>query len=515
MARLRTVCVLAFAIALPTIFASAASAASVTPTVVAGNPNCATLNADNANFPSITSNFGFKIENGGQNAVPNGVYQLTDADGELTGGAPSDTGNTVTISNSNGTVFDWASTLTMDAVIVKGGDAGNVYVYSPEAASDAGLLSPTKNGGTPALSHVEFCYDYPGLDVTKTANTSFKRTWTWDIDKSGDQTSGGPLSPGQAFNVNYDVVVSALSADTDHAVAGTITVTNPSPTPTQVSSVTDQLSDGTNVAVTGCVPALGATLNQNQSMVCSYQQSGLDGTETTNTATALNANGAILGAGGASLDWSTPTDITDECIDVSDDKAGTLGTVCAPADLTGGQKTFQYTLDASNGGACGEYTNTASFITNDTDTTGQDSHTVNTTCAPPPITTQQNEPEPQVQEQPQPQGQQEVLGDRVTPGSARLGARTGCQGRPFTVRVKGRSISSVVFSIDGKRVKTVRAAGSNTTFTLKVDPRKFKPGSHKVVARVSFDPASGTPARSLATRFSRCVRAAQAPSFTG
>ncbi len=108
-----------------------------------------------------------------------------------------------------------------------------------------------------------------------------------------------------------------------------------------------------------------------------------------------------------------------------------------------------------------------------------------------------------------------IAGERVTPGSARLGGRTGCQARPFTVRVKGKQIVRVEFSVDGKKKKTVLAADSAGRWTYKVDPRKYKAGRHKLVARTVFDPESGTAAKKLTLKFSRCVRAAQAPAFTG
>ncbi len=108
-----------------------------------------------------------------------------------------------------------------------------------------------------------------------------------------------------------------------------------------------------------------------------------------------------------------------------------------------------------------------------------------------------------------------IAGERVTPGSARLGGRTGCQARPFTVRVKGKSILRVEFSVDGKKKKTVLAADKAGRWTYKVDPRKYKAGRHKLVARTVFNPDSGTRAKNLTLKFSRCVRAAQAPAFTG
>lgn len=46
------------------------------------------------------------------------------------------------------------------AVIVKGGDAANVYVYDPQQNSDSGLASPPNASGKPAgLSNLTFCWN--------------------------------------------------------------------------------------------------------------------------------------------------------------------------------------------------------------------------------------------------------------------------------------------------------------------------------------------------------------------
>lgn len=130
----------------------------VQPSLVSGNPNCADLNADNATYPGITQSWGFKVEPG----APNGTFPLDESDGgELTGGAPSDPSNSITISNSDDETFDWTATLGIDAVIVKAGPAGSsVYVYVPEDKADGGLHAPEQdNGSARDISHVEFCFD--------------------------------------------------------------------------------------------------------------------------------------------------------------------------------------------------------------------------------------------------------------------------------------------------------------------------------------------------------------------
>ena len=77
-------------------------------------------------------------------------------------------GQTITILNSNGTYFDWLATNSVGAVIVKGGNAANVFYYDPQAFSDQGLYSPVNASGKQAeVSHVTFCWnpdpdDYEG-----------------------------------------------------------------------------------------------------------------------------------------------------------------------------------------------------------------------------------------------------------------------------------------------------------------------------------------------------------------
>jgi hypothetical protein len=117
-------------------------------------------------------------------------------------------------------------------------------------------------------------------------------------------------------------------------------------------------------------------------------------------------------------------------------------------------------------------------------------------------------------EQVTPPGEQEVLGETVEPGTARIAGASGCQRKPFKISVRGRNISKVAFSIDGKRVKKVRSSGNGRVYSITINPNKFKPGAHRVKAKVTFTAASNTPSKTLRARFARCVRQV-APTFTG
>jgi hypothetical protein len=141
-------------------------------------------------------------------------------------------------------------------------------------------------------------------------------------------------------------------------------------------------------------------LGPDDSLVCTYETDLPDAQNRENTATATQQNydydkvgvgtpnGTTYYEGEANVDF-VDADITkvDECIDVWDDN-GTpldesddvyLGKVCAdddPADMV-----FEYSIEIGpyDEAFCEEtfdFVNTASFVTNDTDATGEDNHTV-------------------------------------------------------------------------------------------------------------------------------------------
>jgi hypothetical protein len=296
----------------------------------------------------------------------------------------------VVITDASETGFDWTSNIGVDAVFVKSGATGhNLYVYdffggsNTESMGDTDLIPPGGN----AISHIAFCYDLE-LQVSKTANPSFDRAWTWTIDKSADQDTL-LLADGELFTVNYEVTVSALSADDNHAVAGNITIHNPTATAATVSSVTDVITPGDIAATVTCPSATPFAVAAGATVICTYTASGLVGTETLNTATVTTTSGPEGGSGTAAINWGSATITeTDECVDVTDDNLGspgTLGTVCAgDAD-----KTFNYSLtfgkhaDADVMLECGEnqHVNIATSVTNDTSTTDTDTWTVNATVA--------------------------------------------------------------------------------------------------------------------------------------
>jgi hypothetical protein len=100
-------------------------------------------------------------------------------------------------------------------------------------------------------------------------------------------------------------------------------------------------------------------------------------------------------------------------------------------------------------------------------------------------------------------------------GKARISGKTGCVTQNFNVTVTGREIHRVTFTLDGKRIKTLRKPNVGRTYQIAVRPGLLRRGTHRITARTTFTAASGTPPRSLRVVFQRCARAASAPQFTG
>jgi len=219
------------------------------------------------------------------------------------------------------------------------------------------------------------------LKLNKESIGLYDTTWIWEITKAADlPTQDQPnliLSPGQVFPVNYTVTVDATSTDV-WTVAGKIVISNYSGESIQIIELTDVLGNGTSVEVicTGEDTAWTNPLPDTWTNNCKYTASGTGPRPTTNTVTMKYENSA----GSQTLIFTeeninyTLGNETDECINVTDDKFGSLGTVCAGA----APKTFSYSLPVGPYDVCGEYQfiNTASFVTNDTGASGKDSWTV-------------------------------------------------------------------------------------------------------------------------------------------
>jgi hypothetical protein len=340
------------------------SGANITPKLILGNPDCSDPNITGGPYREL------KIDN--VNGPFDGTY--TSDDGLLT----------VTISDSTSQSFKWSSNIGVDAVIVKGGPAGDAYVYDPpkELTGDSALHPPVdpNNGQFYGISHVSFCYDLE-LKVEKTANTSFKRTYTWNIDKTADKDKV-TLPIGGTSPVNYSVKVWQTSTDSDWKVDGTIKVT--APIAATVTSVTDVIDPSTGVTdkIVNCPGTFPIDLNAGESLTCTYSAKLDNATERMNTATAISGtNGVKDGTGQAKVDFTKATvNEIDEQINVKDSLVSTLNETVNAADAPkDAPKTINYTGTVGPYQQCGkppDVSNTATFTTNDTKTTGNDTWNV-------------------------------------------------------------------------------------------------------------------------------------------
>ncbi len=268
------------------------------------------------------------------------------------------------------------------------GDSGSVsYDKTFECDSDEGAhgntATITETGQSDSASVTVNCYV---LQVSKDADTSFDRTYAWTIDKTGDQTSLN-LAPGQTYQVNYSVTVDNTGyTDSNWDVAGTITVHNPATVAATINSVTDVISPAISGNV-DCGVSFPYDLSAGGTLNCAYSSELPDASSRTNSATVVlqnydyghdlsaTADGTINFTGGAAVDFSgAAINEIDECIDVSDTYAKTLGEVCvgdAPKTYTYSRQVGPYTAES-----CGipqQVDNTADFVTNDTGATGDDS----------------------------------------------------------------------------------------------------------------------------------------------
>jgi len=375
------------------IVAPAAGAAHVEPTVYDSqdhndpffhNPSCADVAANVGAGPWIE----FKVNSGATNGVK--------SDGTLS----------VTISNAAANGFTWQSNIDVDAVIVKAGDAANVYVYDPEESGPDAVETPGKQ----SVSHYTFCYDLEGeisIDKTPDAGTvnqgdamSFTIVVTaggdadsenvtvtddlpngfdWSItsqtgsacvlDASDDLTCTiGTMTSGSTYSVT-------VSADTDEAECATYNNT------ADVESDNDEDSDDGAVTVENCItptPSIeiektpdGGSVAQGGTMSFTIEVTAAGGVDSTDVSVSDDLpNG---------FDWSITSQTATACaLDASDDLTCTIGT------MTSGS-TYSVTVSASTAGkACQTYNNTASVESdNDSDSDTGDVTVTGCDGAPP------------------------------------------------------------------------------------------------------------------------------------
>jgi hypothetical protein len=290
-----------------------------------------------------------------------------------TNGNPSNIGLDGRMDYEMGTAT-WSGSVPANQVIV---------LHINDATECNALYDPDPADGT--------CFVLPGEKqnnaepptVSKDASGSYDDTFTWtltkDVDNADVKTAGGA-----PHTFNYTVSVSHGESEVSNVkVTGTITVSNPNTDAINIDGITDQLSDNTTCTVTDG----GAQSLPSGDTTFAYE-CGLGSVPTgdvTNTAAVSWSDQDIsdghLAAGSADFTTGAVSfagNEIDTCVDVTDSLGGSLGTVCtsdANPTVLPYSKTF-----TDPAGTCTSHDNTATFTTNDTQTSGNSNTVTVTDC---------------------------------------------------------------------------------------------------------------------------------------
>jgi hypothetical protein len=152
----------------------------------------------------------------------------------ITGHQQLDEVNRVTVTG-DARAIDFAASVGIDAVLVRGGDHTRVYVYEPEALAARALAAAPmfRTGETRPISGVTFCYDHE-LVVTMTATPRLQRTRTWTIEVVPEQPTISMLA-GKVAHPTFKVTAAPTGwIDERYSAYGRVVVANPGPQPAGV-----------------------------------------------------------------------------------------------------------------------------------------------------------------------------------------------------------------------------------------------------------------------------------------
>jgi hypothetical protein len=328
--------------------------------------------------------------------VPGGQPNANDDAGASNLSAPNDSYTDRTFTILNGAISN-PGTHTFDSGLIKlapyndTSNAGGVYILAicslasgyPAAANDC-KYDAFKVTPTTAPSPQD-------LVVTKDANPSFQRAYTWNIQKAVDKTKVEQIGGTATFN--YTVTATHSDAhDSQWQVTGTIQVLNPNDTDFSGVTVADAINDSNAACVVsgGDNVTIAANAASQFDYTCSYSAAPSTNAQT-NTATA-SWDGKSYGTPDSSASFSigftfedgsagNPS-IVDNCASVKDTFNGTATALGAPCvgDTNPTVYTYAHTVAVPQYN-CVTYNNTAAFTTNTTDTTSSATKSVQV-CGP-------------------------------------------------------------------------------------------------------------------------------------
>jgi hypothetical protein len=425
----------------------------------------------------------------------------------------------VTLTKHDTYYVKWTSTVPVDWVIVKGGPNANIYKYPADEFGDDWLHAPM-NGSKPyGLSHVEFCSDGASEPEPKPGIT---------VEKSGPAAAYVGDEVTYTFNVTNTggVKLTDVTVEDDRCAPLVKTAGDASLDPGDVwtyscsTTITGSMGD----ALVNTVEACGSYGDTKRCDTDTHT------TEIPKPAIVLDKTGAATAAAGSTFTYSfkaTNTgNVTLTNVVLTDDRCRSTLTRVEPglADQAfdkGDEWFYACTVVAPAGPA--QVDNVAN-VCGDFDADDVEPMTVcdddpHTFTVPPPGDTPPGtnppgtNPPSSTPDGTPPASDGGVLPVSIASGRASLRGPSGCVKQAFRARVSGRSIASVTFFVDGKRVKTI--SGDRAGYAIRVHPGRYGFGRHTIVARVQFTAASGTEARRIPLTFRRCAQGAVAPRFTG
>jgi hypothetical protein len=269
-----------------------------------------------------------------------------------------------------------ATTYDTSIFLPNGAQDDNVFVAVPAGKTLTSLITAgssadiTWDGIGQAPEKFQLSHTCPGqaqdLTVTKTATPTFTRTFDWTIDKSADKETVYSAGGGESGAVHYKIAVTKTTTDSDWAVSGTITVTNPNSFAVNGVVVSDATLGGT-CTVTGSPLNIGANSSAGATYTCTFASNPVSGTNTA-TATWLDIGSPSTSAvGTAAYTFGDPTTVVGfDTIHVTDTNGGSW-------EFTdSGSVEYDKTFTGDPVGTCTKHENTAAI----TETGAQDSVTV-------------------------------------------------------------------------------------------------------------------------------------------
>jgi hypothetical protein len=322
-------------------------------------------------------------------------------------GVPYSGQATIDFSGVTPTTTDATASLDddLDSGLPAAATSGTAVTYTTPAPcgtshtiTNTAVLTET-DSGTQRTDPASAVIDCQSLTVTKTAAPSFTRTWNWQVHKSA-QDSSLTLQLGQTFFEPYSVQYTSSKTDSAFNVSGTVTITSPANAPTRTINSVSDVYAGNNATV-DCNGAsagngLPTSISAGGTVTCSYSVDIAGPTNGNNVATATLQNSPSgttnFTSAPVPVTFGAPTSEIDESINVADTVPA--GAVCTGTDapvtgctpgsppsgsITASQapKTFTYIriIGPYQSGDCGDHLidNTATFVTNDTATSGSSS----------------------------------------------------------------------------------------------------------------------------------------------